>query len=383
MNVLFYMHQFPGNGGIETVTLALANFLARNQVKVSICSYVSGENSDLTRRLDVRVSYFPMPVPNVFDDRHNIEALRNVFRAEVFDFVVFQDSYAPVEHPLYVVLKEYPVRLIVVEHNRPMRRDIRRFDSFFDKAFWALHHIRDDCHFKRVCAGRRARQKKLFTESFRYVLLSRRYRSELCSLIGVDETDSKIVECGNPLRLELTEYSAVEKKNVVLFVGSLNRRKGVDRLLKIWERFAQQKNGWEFWLIGDGPLRSEVLKHPDYGRTIQWFGSRTDVDSFYRQASIFVMASDYEGWPMVLGEAMQFGCIPVVYDTFQALYDMFDNGVNGFIIPPFKREKFCRRLLSLASDDALRARMSSQAVKQARKYTVDSLGGFWLDLIRS
>lgn len=46
-----------------------------------------------------------------------------------------------------------------------------------------------------------------------------------------------------------------------------------------------------------------------------------------------MMTSIWEGLPMTLIEAMHYGCVPIAFDSFAALYDLIDNGNNGFIIP--------------------------------------------------
>ena len=73
--------------------------------------------------------------------------------------------------------------------------------------------------------------------------------------------------------------------------------------------------------------------------------------SYYLNSSIFLMTSDYEGWGMTITEAQQFGCIPIVLNTFASLQDLIANGENGFIVDSVDEMK--QRILELASEDRL------------------------------
>ena len=59
-----------------------------------------------------------------------------------------------------------------------------------------------------------------------------------------------------------------------------------------------------------------------------------------------MMTSHIEGWPMTLLEAQQYGCVPIVYNTFAALSEIIENNVNGYIIGKYDEEAFFNAILS-------------------------------------
>ena len=60
----------------------------------------------------------------------------------------------------------------------------------------------------------------------------------------------------------------------------------------------------------------------------------------YKEASIFLLTSDLEGFGLVVIESMSYGVVPVVYGSYEAIYDIIDNGKSGLITPiPYNSQK--------------------------------------------
>lgn len=98
-------------------------------------------------------------------------------------------------------------------------------------------------------------------------------------------------------------------------------------------------------------------------------GNRTDMVDYYSMASILCVTSVFEGWPLVLNEAMSYGTVPVVFNTLRALSDIVDNQINGFVEREHN-EEFADAVCRLASYEALRQRMLRQAAESVTRYRV-------------
>lgn len=70
---------------------------------------------------------------------------------------------------------------------------------------------------------------------------------------------------------------------------------------------------------------------------------------YYRKARILCLTSTHEGMPMVINEALSYGCFPVVFNSFHAAEDMLPNRETGRLIPPFSLRLFARELDELMS----------------------------------
>jgi len=395
MNILFYQHQYPAFGGIETVTTLLANAFAADGHRVVIVSFIHKDGTDLLDRLHPGVTWRELPHPDL-DSPENEEVLGDLLDAFMPDRIVFQDSYANIQgllfravsawrrrHPGTAGTNSDPVCSYAAEHSAPRfslaRRTnpltgvelFKRIVLFFLRPFLVASRFRYESR----------RRKAIFDCVDAYVVLSKNYRKRIEELVGRDRM-RKLRVIPNPLVPLEAPVALDEKKKQVLFVGSLITTKGVDRLIAIWERLASLYADWEFVVVGDGVerprLEATVAKRRIRG--VRFEGFKRDVASYYREASILVMASDFEGWPMVLGEAMQAGCVPVVYDSFAAAADIVDDKVNGRVVHHFSESAYVSALGELMENEALRLAMARAAQTKAARYSIDNVKKEWYNL---
>lgn len=389
MNIVFYLHQYPAFGGIETVTSVLANHLAGLGHLVTIVSYVQRSGTTLLGGLHDRVEWCKMPFASLDKEQENANAafLVDLFRQRRTDVVVFQDSYCNIQQPLWLALERCTdrPRLVTVEHSAPTYDcRIKYTGVVYKDAVLAL--FRPWFIYRRRLYNRR-RRLELYEKSDRYVLLSKNYWPVFKKILRCDEME-KVRFIPNPVSAAVGGGAAIAEcgmRKVVLFVGSLIPLKGVDRLLSAWECVSGAHADWSFFIVGDGVERSrlERIVQERGLRNVRFLGFCADVRAFYAQASIFVMASDREGWPMVLGEAMSNGLVPLLYDGFAAAGDIVENGVSGIVVPAFEESAFAESLRRLMVDDQLRNAMAGRAREKAARYTIDVVGDTWNVLLRS
>ena len=103
----------------------------------------------------------------------------------------------------------------------------------------------------------------------------------------------------------------------LLFVGRLERAKGVHRILEIARILRAEEINFHLTLVGDGPERpvfEETIQRLDLNPYINLVGwqPRNSLPAFYRDAHILLLPSSSEGWPKVLSEAMAYGAVPIV-----------------------------------------------------------------------
>lgn len=78
-------------------------------------------------------------------------------------------------------------------------------------------------------------------------------------------------------------------------------------------------------------------------------------EEYYKRASLLVLTSEYEVFPLVLAESMSFDVVPVVYNRYSAVYDIIDDGKNSLVLPftadGFHAERMASKLSTLMSDE--------------------------------
>jgi glycosyltransferase involved in cell wall biosynthesis len=101
-----------------------------------------------------------------------------------------------------------------------------------------------------------------------------------------------------------------------------------------------------------------------------------------RRASIYVMPSRFEGFPMTLLEAMSCGLPPVAYDFPNGARELIDDGVNGRLVPNKDRAGMVSALCDLIEDEALRRKLGEQAPVAVDGYDIESLAARWDEILR-
>ena len=109
-------------------------------------------------------------------------------------------------------------------------------------------------------------------------------------------------------------YGANKKENEIIYVGRLdNTQKRVYRILETWNLLESKFPEWRLTFVGDGEER-EAMQHlgNQMGlKRIQFEGFQTPR-KYYERASILILTSEFEGFPLVIAECMSFGIVPVV-----------------------------------------------------------------------
>jgi glycosyltransferase involved in cell wall biosynthesis len=118
-------------------------------------------------------------------------------------------------------------------------------------------------------------------------------------------------------------------------------------------------SAWVLELIGDGPLTESVknqVRHHGLEDRVVFSGLCKDVPLRLARSDIFVLASEWEGLPLSILEAMRAN-LPVVASDVGGVAESVDDGKTGFLVPKGNRDVFADCLGRLLGDDQLRKRM--------------------------
>ena len=93
------------------------------------------------------------------------------------------------------------------------------------------------------------------------------------------------------------------------------------------------------------------------------------------------MTSAYEGWGLTLTEAQQMGCVPIAFDSYSSVFDIIENGKNGFIIENHNLEKYIYKMKLLMSNKKQRNEMALQSISLSKRYELPIIIKLWEELI--
>lgn len=168
---------------------------------------------------------------------------------------------------------------------------------------------------------------------------------------------------------------------MIVTCGRLNAQKNQKMLIDAFSRIAGRYPWIRLRIYGDGDLRQALSQQiTDLGLDdrVELMGVTTDVPSVLREASVFVMSSDYEGMPNALMEAMAVGVPCISTDCPCGGPQMLiDNGQNGLLVPVGDTAQLAQALEKLLSDETLAGRMGQQAHQSAQRFLPERIFQEW------
>jgi glycosyltransferase involved in cell wall biosynthesis len=174
----------------------------------------------------------------------------------------------------------------------------------------------------------------------------------------------------------------LEKTTVrsVLSVGRLVPQKGFDLLLQAFARISEKYPYWVLTILGDGPLRGDLEAQRDrlgLADRVKLPGAASNLTPYLQKADVFVMASRYEGFPMVLCQAMACG-LPVIYtDCPSGPREIIRNGVDGLLVPNEDVEGLAAAMEGLISDEKERDRLAMHAKEIIERFNLPTIMELW------
>ena len=172
----------------------------------------------------------------------------------------------------------------------------------------------------------------------------------------------------------------------IFAAGRYTGQKGYDMLIPAFAPVAAAHPEWELKLCGRGrdteKLRALIAEHGLEDRVIL-DGPTDDVPGEMAQASIYALSSRYEGFPLVLIEAMSKGMACVAFDCPTGPADIVDDHRNGLLVPARDVEGLTAALMEMVADEDLRRRCGEAAVETAERYTMAAIGPKWDEMMHA
>ncbi len=179
-----------------------------------------------------------------------------------------------------------------------------------------------------------------FQKVDRYIVLNEQSRSLFLSS-NLNFKKNQLVMKPNFIQSGTTDSTALARGNYYLYIGRLSAEKGIDVLLK-----AFAGNGLPLTIVGDGPLRDEVLVAKAANPLIKWMGyqGKEVIDEQLRQCNALIVPSVcYEGMPLTIVEAFAVGT-PVITSRLGAMQTIVTHNVNGLLFTPNNSESLNKQL---------------------------------------
>lgn len=344
-------------GGIERVTSTLiGEFCKYKNIEVDIISLFKGRDKPAYPIPDnVRIHYImdsshgnkPHSFKRLINMFSRINLLNKFFKNHDYDILVAQ-SFPPA---LLTFISNFDSKKVVaVEHV---------YAGYYN---FIVNTIRDFI-YKRMA---------------KIVVLTKNDK-QFFSKHGLSE---KTIVIPNPFLSNDISKASCENKRIIS-VGRLVYQKGYNNLITAFKTIHENFCDWKLDIFGDGPLKqelSDLIKKNNLDNVVTLRGISNDIPKELSESSIFVLSSHFEGFPMVLVEAMYQGVPCVSYDCPNGPSDIVKTGVNGILVQDQDINKLIKGMSDLIIDDVKRKKMGENAPLTVANFSKEFISQNWIKL---
>ena len=386
MKILFVQtNAFSNNAsGVPRVTYNLGRYFKQQGLDVAYFSFKTEGH--------IEVEYgelYHAKESNGVSNKNNLTALKNCIKYFQPDKVINQMPYMP---SLRKVLAQqsaaYHFKLIgcihnslfpfknnvkaIMKRNLPMPFNYVMSTNLMSKIPLLYHNIKQrveltnmiDVHDKLL----------LFTHG--------NYEELKYFLKPGDFEDQKIGIMTNPI--SDIQKEVPKKEKIILHLGRLNiPQKRSDLLLDFWEKAYQDLPDWQFKVVGDGPYYDTLVADLQKRQLprIELLGFQK-AEPYYKEASLYMMPSAYEGLPNTIIEANSYGCPVLAFNSYAALKWIVEHNKNALLVKPYDTNKMAQICVDVAKNAQKLESMQKSALKNAERFSIQKIGKQWLELFK-
>lgn len=360
-------------GGTERVISVKANYFAE---------YLGYEVTIIVTEGHERACFFPLsPKVNVINLNLGFEELWNVsFIKKIWLYLKKQYKYKK-------LLKKELFRLHPDITISVLRREINFINSIHDgsRKIGELHVNRSN--YRNFAVWNSNPIKELFARLWMNNLIG--HLKQLDKMVVLTESAKSdwpelynVVLIPDPLPFSIKQVSSLSAKRIIS-IGRYAYEKGNDLLLRAWAIVQNSCDDWILDVYGMGerePYRQLMSELGIDDSRCHLYGSLEDVKEQYLSSSVFALPSRFEGFGLVIIEAMSCGLPVVSFNCENGPRNIITDGQDGCLVTPFDVEEYANKLLKLIHDEDYRQQMGINAYQASRRYAIENIAIQWKDL---
>ena len=370
------MGTYPSYGGVEIVSTTLANQFIEDGHQVTIASYKQPlhEAPQLNLSEQCDLLFLSHPVLSIL----NIKKLREYI----------------LTHQIEVLINQW-----VVPFYATMVWKIATYGT--NCQVYSVHHIPPDTNMRIQSLKRKMESGKWYLKgmyglvreisrlslafciknSHKFILLSSSF-IPIAQKFSRVKSAEKFLSIPNPIPIPVFDES-ISKEKEIIYVGRIEyNQKRTDRVLDIWKELESKYPDWKLTIVGDGEDRDDLEKRiHEYGlKRVEITGFVNPIE-YYKRASILLLISEYEGFGLVVAEAMSHGVVPVVYNSFESAKDLITDGHNGVLVEkPFSDSGFAEKVNELMDKPDYLNELSENGRIVSADFSINKIVTKWYEI---
>ena len=377
MKIIFCTHRLDYSGGIERVLIEKVNYLKKffNYEILIVVTMDEGRNIffDLDKNIKVEnlnINY------NTLDKISNKIYKKIIYRLKQMQHLKKLKKLVNIYQPdLLISTGDQSISLCIDKKIKAFKL----LENHLEKNTFLVSLNKDDSlikyYYKKI---KRYLNFKNIEKYDKFIVLTNEDKEQ-----WLNEKEIKNIEViPNPLSFYPDEISSCKNKTIIS-VGRLAEQKGYKELIEVWSKLFKKYPDWKLEIYGEGSLKKELQEKIDtLGMTNSLLLKGTDkrIMERYLESSIYVMTSKYEGFGMVLVEAMACGLPVVSFDCPCGPKDIIKDGEDGFLIRNRDLDEMAKKLELLIKNENQRKIMGKKAHENIVRYSKEKVMLQWKNL---
>lgn len=373
MNILFIESSIdPSRGGIARVTYTLTQYFNKQNINCFFAFYCADFNE------------IPQSNKLKFDENSPYPEFRDKLLAFIkeknINIIINQDLNFPQYIQFYSFIRKIShIKIITCLHNVP------DFYKYWDLGWkFKIHEL-----LYKLRNGYDSQSKsyrKIYNSVDKFIVLSKSYIPIIKQKYGIKNL-SKIINIPNPVPFDIPEDKnlPIKKKQFLIISRLDDHQKNLKAALRIWKQFELKNDEYKLVIAGYGKDEKMLLDYANklHIKRMSFIGKTNKAISLYKESKFLIMTSRYEGFPMTLIEAQQNGCIPIAFNSFEAIHDIITNNQNGIIIKNSKEQLFVKEMINICLNEPRQKDMAFNAIISVRNFSINVVGKQWIKLLNS
>lgn len=193
-----------------------------------------------------------------------------------------------------------------------------------------------------------------------------------------------VVAIPNLLPQEYKSDPSIPKQKVILSAGRFETEKGYDLLIQAIKMIPDELAGWEVHLYGQGNEKErleQLISQNNLAHIIKLFPPTQNLHRVMNEAQLFVLPSRFEGFGMVIIEAMASGLPVIAFDCPVGPRNIIQNGINGILVEENNINQLATHLKDMISNEALREDFKNAGLLTSNLYSEDPIYNHWLKIL--
>ena len=375
MKIVYFFPNLKDSAGTERMLNVKANYLADVlHHEVTIITYRQFDDPIFFEFSDkIKFEHFNIPDPTsqlkglgYWKKRDLYKNFMQTYRQKVEEYLyknptdIAISMYFGAEHKFLPLINDGSKKILEYHFHfdiTPLSKKL--------KAKWSLRNLRMKMQTKLF--------QKTLNKYDRIIVLTQQDDEEWSNYFN------NVINIPNPITITpIKTDSSIEK---VLAVGRFTYQKGFNYLIDAWAIVNNDFPDWKLDIYGSGELEEDLIKQIkqlSLGNSINLCEPRKDINQVFSEHSIFALSSRFEGFPLVLIEALSCGLVPVAFECKNGPKQMMgDSELKKFLVRPFDVTEFAEKLKILILNKQLRTEMSEEAIKVSQRYQLDNIMDIW------